>query len=351
MLVLIPTMVRGETMGSYGVSGYVFDDLNANGRYDQGEPGVPNVMIYADSTQGVYQTSTDAYGHWQINNLPLGAHSIEINNAGAAGSRPTTVEKFVVSGPTSAIQFGMQAGGYGVDGYVTDHGRPAAGVKVYVDLPNRQSVVTDSNGYYRFQDVGYDASPVVPGVSGGHTIYVEGSNNPQVVNPQSPMPGIRKDFTVTTDQGGSSCGPIFARDPNNPSNCAYFNNRCALPTGWQEVGSCSQSSPPGTGGQCVQGSRVPNSGTPQCSTSNQRCMVYSYYNSNCSTYAGQLEECQTVAGSCGAAQYTYSAGNDYSYLQGQTQDFQQPAQQEAVYWTNDNLYNSNFTNDGVTYQY
>lgn len=326
-LLLFVPQAFGQVANSYSASGYVCDDLNLNGRCEPNEPGIPNMKVYADQTSSQHATTTDAFGYFTLNNLPAGAHSIEVANAGSGGSRPTTSERFLVSGATSTLQFGVQQGGYGVDGYVRDpFGRPVPGATVYVDLPNRQRATTDGQGYYRFEDIGYDSSPVQYNVSGGHNIYVEGyTSNPRLVNPQTPIQGIRSDFTVTTtDQSSPSCGPTFARDPNNPSNCTNFPNRCALPPGWQEVGSCNQSTTPSTGGQCVQGSRVPGSGTPQCNNQNQRCMVYSYYNSNCSTYAGQLEECQTVAGQCGASQFsggsTYSDGSGTFYLQGQVEE-------------------------------
>lgn len=301
-LVLIPTLVRGQTNGVYGVSGYVYDDLNANGRYDAGEPGVPNAVIYADNTQSGYRAYTDAYGHWQIPVLPPGAHSIEIQNAGAAGSRPTTSEKFLVSGPTSAVSFGMQNGGYDVTGQVLDeNGRPVSGATVYSDFPNRETAITNSSGFYTLRDMGYDSSNPIPGQQGGHNIYVQGYNgNPVLVNPQYatatlPAPTI----TVVTNQGGTNCGPTYAKDPNSGS-CGYFNDRCTLPSGWYPVTSCGGTTPPP--GQCTNGQRVPGSGTQTCNyQTQQRCMVYSYYNSSscASTYQGGLEECQYVTGFCG----------------------------------------------------
>lgn len=234
----------------YTVSGYVFDDLNANGFKDLNEPGIRDAFIYADRTDSYFYTSSDPYGYFTLN-VPLGTHSIEIASAGSGGSRPTTAEKVIVTNTNNNILFGIQKGGYAVEGCVKDQFNNAVvGARVYVDFPNRTTTITNSLGCYRIEEVGYDASASVYGVSGGHNIYVEGYNiNPVLVNPQSPTLGIRADFMVNnTDSIGPNCGPAYARDPNNPSNCTSFPNRCALPSGWQEVGSCNTNPNPGQPG-------------------------------------------------------------------------------------------------------
>lgn len=369
------TKVFAQT--NYGVSGFVCDDLNLNKICEPNEPGIPGMMVYADNTHTVYKAYTDAYGHWQIPTLPPGAHSIEIQNAGAGGSRPTTSEKFLVSGPTSNVQFGIQKGGYSVDGRVIVDGRPVAGTTVYVDSSNR-TAVTDGSGYYRFEDIGYDNSTPVYGVSGGHNIIVPGysNTNPILVNPSAsgpPVQGIRADFNVTTDQGGSACPQVITRARNPITNvCIDFPTPCDVPAGWplgcsttQPGGQCTQGESAGTtshclagtnqycsfnlyrnsncstyegnafgcyvasqcgstsqpSGQCTQGQRVPGSGTQTCNyQTRQRCMVYSYYSSSScsSTYQGGLEECQYVVGYCNYGQSGYTYGNDgVSTLQGE----------------------------------
>lgn len=322
LAILVPKVFA--QVGSYNASGYVCDDLNANSRCEPNEPGIPGMMVYADNTLTGQRAYTDTYGYWQLNNLPSGAHSIEIANAGSGGSKPTTSEKFLVSGSTSSVQFGVQKGGYGVDGYVKDpYGRPVVGTTVYVDLPNRQTAVTDGNGYYRFEDIGYDSSTPVYGVSGGHSIYVQDYNsNPQLVNPQQTTTGIHlNDFRVTTDQSSPSCGPSYARDPIYPSNCTYFPSRCLLPAGWQEVSSCTSTTPPP--GQCTQGQ---SAGTTQRCIGQQSCSVPLYYYSNCTTYEGAPTNCQNIFGQCGY--YSGYSGSLYSsdaYLPDQ-----QPAQVQPV---------------------
>lgn len=386
LLVLIVPKVLAQ-YGTYTVSGYVYDDQNANGRYDCSpaycETGIPGKKVYANNNTLGQFAYTDAYGYWRIDNLAAGQHSIEIADAGSGGSRPTTGEKFVVNGTNTGVQFGVQQGGYAVEGRVTDiYGRPVTGATVYTDLPNRQRATTDANGYYRIDNVGYDQSTPIYGFSGGHNIYVEGyETTPVWVNPQYQTVSMPANFTVRTDQTGPSCGPTYARDPYNPSNCAYFQNRCSLPASWVEVGSCTQVPPGGIctegqvisttqrcngqyycsydtirrancttyereyncnlssicsgsqqppivpGGQCTQGQ---SAGTTQRCVGQQSCTVPLYYNSNCTTYEGSPYGCQYMSGQCGyqSPQYGCPPGfsgpgcgiaysADSSYLQGQ----------------------------------
>lgn len=332
LLFVLPLLVTspnafGQVANVYSVAGYVFDDLNANGFQDLGEPGVAGMMIYADSTFGQF-AYTDVYGYWQINNLPQGSHSIEIANAGSGGSRPTTAQKIQVTDSRSILNFGVQHKGYAVEGYIRDEfGRPVRGTTVYVDLPNRQTAITNNFGYYRIENVGYDSSVPIFGIQGGHNIYVQGYDaNPVLVNPQYSTQAMPANFTVRSqDEGfvpaippGCAVMPTYARYPNT-GQCQVFDSPCLVPAGWQIVpaASCGIVTPVP---QCTEG-QIVNS-TQRC-VGQQLCTVYTYQTANCSTYQGSPQNCQFVPGQCNY-QSPGSGGIIYS-------DNVQPIPQQDLY--------------------
>lgn len=226
---------------SYSVSGYIFNDLNANRVYDFGEPNlskndIPSVYVYADNTQTVYRAEPDGSGYWHIDNLPEGPHSIEIANAGSAGGYPTTNEKVTVYVQRLDVRFGIQQG-YTVVGRVTDDRGGVPGLTVYVDLPNRRSAATDSFGNYRIENVAYGGS--------GHNIYIQDggswqvvSQNPILLTPQSPVAEMRADFRVrNVDSEARSLlpPPISFPPPPQPT----FPTPTPVPLPVQATASCA----------------------------------------------------------------------------------------------------------------
>lgn len=304
LLFLITTNVRGQSYYSYSASGYVCDDLNANGGCEPNEPGLPGMLIYADNTLYGPRVYTNAYGYWQLNNLS-GSHLIEIANAGSNGSRPTTSEKVSVSGPTSTIHFGVQNRGYDVTGYVKDqNGHPVSGATVYVDVPGRQMTTTDAAGFYTIRDVGYDTSTPIPGVQGGHGINVLGYEaNSVLVNPQYATASLSTNITVGT-QGGGHCLAVVtpARNPSTGA-CINFGTPCDVPAGWVLVSNCIQ-----TGGQCTPNTQA---GQPYqgCDGIRQYCtLTPTYADTNCQV-SNVATNCHYVPGQCGYQSGGYGGGS------------------------------------------
>ncbi|MEP2774555.1 MAG: SdrD B-like domain-containing protein [Luteolibacter sp.] len=60
------------------IGDFVFWDLNNNGAFDTGEPGIPNVLVTLDNGA---QTRTDASGYYIFRNLPDGTFTVAINTA------------------------------------------------------------------------------------------------------------------------------------------------------------------------------------------------------------------------------------------------------------------------------
>lgn len=60
-----------------GISGFVYNDLNANGRRDAGEPGRANVVVKAKDSSGALRSSTsDTTGYYTFSGLVPGTFTI-----------------------------------------------------------------------------------------------------------------------------------------------------------------------------------------------------------------------------------------------------------------------------------
>jgi serine-aspartate repeat-containing protein C/D/E len=70
------------TSGTASIAGNVFDDANANGKYDSGEKGIPGVTVFLDANKngildaGEISTTTAADGSYLFTNLAAGAYRI-----------------------------------------------------------------------------------------------------------------------------------------------------------------------------------------------------------------------------------------------------------------------------------
>lgn len=87
-----------ETAKSY-ISGLVFLDKNANGRYDTGE-GLAGWTVYLQTSTGgaIASTTTDKYGNWHFNDLAAGAYLVKVATVAGhtLGSPMTGVFKITV---------------------------------------------------------------------------------------------------------------------------------------------------------------------------------------------------------------------------------------------------------------
>ncbi|MDA1049222.1 MAG: GEVED domain-containing protein [Planctomycetota bacterium] len=93
------------------ISGTAFDDINANGQRDAGEPGLANVTINVDldnDGDGDGNMLTEADGSYEFqNNVPVGTHAV---SAAAAGLIPTSlaaVLNVTAMSSFSGIDFGF----------------------------------------------------------------------------------------------------------------------------------------------------------------------------------------------------------------------------------------------------
>ncbi len=167
------------------ISGRAFYDVNYNGTWDSGEPGVPGATLFLDTNHnGVLDTSesrtaTDASGEYSFANLPGGIYRVRA----ATGAGQTTVDPadlVVSSGSTvSGVNFGYPPAlplpgppmfdisgrafhDFNLNG-TWDSGEPGLpGVTLFLDTnnnsvldPSEGSTTTDASGNYSFAILGY----------------------------------------------------------------------------------------------------------------------------------------------------------------------------------------------------
>ncbi|GEM_PF-838937 len=71
------------------ISGMVFDDLNGDGNFDAGEPGIPGVIVnlYDSSDTFIATTTTNGAGYYEFTGLPAGGYYVvETDPAGYAST-------------------------------------------------------------------------------------------------------------------------------------------------------------------------------------------------------------------------------------------------------------------------
>ncbi|MCE5214594.1 MAG: carboxypeptidase regulatory-like domain-containing protein [Methanobacterium sp.] len=184
----------------------VWEDLNANGMYDIGEPGVPNVLVKLYNSTGTQldTTVTDANGNYYFNNLipgnyylnfstPAGYYISPFYGAGYDNkANPTTGNTAIFNLVCGEQDYTWDAGIYktatvgdyvwndqNADGIYQGNGYGIPGVTVTLYHSNGSvagTTNTDANGYYFFTNLvpgdyyvgftipsGFIVSPKVPG--------------------------------------------------------------------------------------------------------------------------------------------------------------------------------------------
>lgn len=137
-------MIFGTSTNS--ISGIVFNDTNANGVQDTGEPSIPGVTVslYDQNNNVVATTTTTADGSYSFHNLPPGIYTVvETNLSGYVSTTLDHVSVVLSSGTKAVVNFGdLQTQASVVDPAVTKYGNPStAHVGDTVILPSR-SVTT-----------------------------------------------------------------------------------------------------------------------------------------------------------------------------------------------------------------
>jgi hypothetical protein len=175
-IVLPPTISFGNAPA--GIQGTKFNDANANGIRDAGEPGIANVQIFIDtnnnSTRDANEPSTltNAGGNFVFPGLLPGSYTVR--EISPAGFGPTTPNPVVVTlaGTNATVLFGntpIPPGGSIIgckyldvdnDGFRDGSEPPMQNVRIYIDANNNgqldtgePTTLTDRNGEYRFTNL------------------------------------------------------------------------------------------------------------------------------------------------------------------------------------------------------
>jgi protocatechuate 3,4-dioxygenase beta subunit len=159
---------------------FVWDDVNANGVQDAGEPGVPGVTVTLTGPNGTSTTTTDATGKYLFDNLVPGSYTVTFAKpegtaftATGQGTPATDSNANTTTGQTGVINLASGESDLTIDAglvklgrigdYVwkdnngngiQDAGEPGIpGVTVTLTGPNnlQKTTTTDATGYYIFE--------------------------------------------------------------------------------------------------------------------------------------------------------------------------------------------------------
>lgn len=179
------THMCGTDSGS--ISGYKFKDLDADGIWDSGEPGLSGWTIYADldgdSSKDANEPSavTGSNGYYKLDGLPGGTYTIrEVGQSTWIASLTPSNVVLPVNGTVSAVNFGNyqngKISGYkfndkNADGVWDKNGLdnclgngddevPLSNWQIFLDLDKdgtwdsgEPKTTTDANGFYKFENL------------------------------------------------------------------------------------------------------------------------------------------------------------------------------------------------------
>ncbi len=180
----------GNNFPTGSISGFKFNDLNANGVNEPTEPRVANWPIYIDlNNNGVRDanepsTLTNAQGNFSFINLPPGTYTVrEVPQPGFRQTTPNPTSITVGNGTNATnLSFGnvlvtgtisgVKFNDFNANGRLDAGEPPIANTQIYIDLnnntrldPGEASTFSDSQGNYSFRNVpvgGYIIREVPP---------------------------------------------------------------------------------------------------------------------------------------------------------------------------------------------
>ena len=168
----------GNNFPTGSISGFKFNDLNANGIYEPTEPKVANWPIYIDLNDNNRlepnepATITNAQGNFSFINLGPGRYLVkEVPQPGFRQTTPNPTPIFVTNGTNATnLSFGnvlatgnisgVKFNDFNANGRIDPGEPPIANTQVYIDLnnnnrvdPGEASTFTDLQGNYSFRNV------------------------------------------------------------------------------------------------------------------------------------------------------------------------------------------------------
>ncbi|WP_293341034.1 collagen binding domain-containing protein [Microcoleus sp. CAWBG58] len=168
----------GNNFPTGSISGFKFNDLNANGVNEPTEPRVANWPIYLDTNNNNVRdpnepsTLTNPQGNFSFINLPQGIYSVrEVPQPGFRQTTPNPTPITVGNGTNATnISFGnvlvtgtisgVKFNDFNANGRLDAGEPPIANTQIYIDLnnnsrldPGEASNFSDSQGNYSFRNV------------------------------------------------------------------------------------------------------------------------------------------------------------------------------------------------------
>ncbi|MGD0877316.1 MAG: sortase [Anaerolineales bacterium] len=224
------TVIFGTSTNS--ISGTVFNDTNANGVQDTGEPGIPGVTVtlYDQNNNVVATTTTAADGSYSFTNLQPGVYTVvETNLSGYVSTTLDHVSVVLSSRTNAVVNFGdVQTQASVVDPAVTKYGNPSSArvgdtVIFTITVGNNGSVdalnvvLRDTKpAFLDIQSINISPDPGFPITISGNTFTIDfGTVTPTdfytitvvtVVNHLAKAPGGNNNVSITTSSSGD---PIF----------------------------------------------------------------------------------------------------------------------------------------------
>ncbi len=168
----------GNNFPTGSISGFKFNDLNANGIYEPTEPKVANWPIYIDLNDNNRlepnepSTITNAQGNFSLINLSPGRYLVkEVPQPGFRQTTPNPTPIFVTNGTNATnLSFGnvlatgtisgVKFNDFNANGRLDPGEPPIANTQIYIDLnnnnridPGEASTFSDVQGNYSFRNV------------------------------------------------------------------------------------------------------------------------------------------------------------------------------------------------------
>ncbi|MBI5404815.1 MAG: DUF11 domain-containing protein, partial [Candidatus Kerfeldbacteria bacterium] len=255
---------QGNTFGNFqlvSLNGSKFNDLNGNGTWDQGEPGLVGwtINLDQDANGSVDATTvTDGNGDYSFANLGPGTYRLrEVQQAGWTQTSANPADVTVVSGTNvNDLDFGNFQYGR-IEGYkLNELAQGLANWTICLSLGQQQvsCTSTDQSGHYSFENLAYGTYTVsetqqygwtqlAPGGNGTHTVLVQsgtgqgqGSTSYDFVNrqnafevsidkiaPETVNAGDQMTYTINwTVTGNTPVSNLIVTD-NLPSNVSFVS--------------------------------------------------------------------------------------------------------------------------------
>jgi hypothetical protein len=131
------------------IHGVVFNDADADGVRDIGEPGIRDVIVTLD---GSYVTLTDRYGRYAFSTAVTGAHTVlETDLSGYSSTTPNEVTVVVVPGNDYQVDFGDIETGLCLPDIYEHDDTPAQAGAITIGTTQPRQFCDDPTDWVRFQ--------------------------------------------------------------------------------------------------------------------------------------------------------------------------------------------------------